>query len=197
MLKTISFFFIICLLPFSLSSNDNIKKSRLFIEELGQQVLKDIANSSISDLQREKNFTKLYNRAFDNTYISRFVLGRYWSKIDKKTQEEFTKSFQTYLVKVYAPKFKGWVGEFKTTNSKFSNNMYIVNMNLVSKNISSLSLDWRLYISKNNIFKILDVNIDGVSMLVTQRAEFASVIKNHPRGVLGLIEQMKKKIVSS
>ena len=43
-------------------------------------------------------------------------------------------------------------------------------------------------------FKILDVNIDGVSMLVTQRAEFMSVIKNNPNGVVGLIEAMKKKI---
>ena len=44
-------------------------------------------------------------------------------------------------------------------------------------------------------FKILDVNIDGVSMLVTQRAEFMSVIKNHPDGVVGLIKAMKKKIL--
>tara|TARA_B100000989_G_scaffold226424_1_gene173609 strand:- start:251 stop:841 length:591 start_codon:yes stop_codon:yes gene_type:complete len=196
MFKVINFFLVV-LIPFSLSSNENIRKSRLFIENLGEQVINEVANSNISDTQREKNFSKLYNKAFDNNYISKFVLGRYWSKIDIKTQQEFTRSFQAYLVKVYAPKFKGWKGEFKTTNSKFSNNMYVVNMNLVSENISSLSLDWRLYVSKNNIFKILDVNIDGVSMLVTQRAEFASVIKNHPKGVLGLIEQMKKKIVSS
>ena len=196
MFKVINFF-IVVFIPFSLSSNENIKKSRIFIENLGEQVINEVANSNISDIQREKNFSKLYSKAFDNNYISKFVLGRYWSKIDIKTQQEFTKFFQAYLVKVYAPKFKGWKGEFKTTNSKFSNNMYVVNMNLVSENISSLSLDWRLYVSKNNIFKILDVNIDGVSMLVTQRAEFASVIKNHPKGVLGLIEQMKKKIVSS
>ena len=47
---------------------------------------------------------------------------------------------------------------------------------------------------KNNKFIILDVNINGVSMLVTQRAEFASVIKNNPSGVRGLINEMLKKI---
>ena len=45
-----------------------------------------------------------------------------------------------------------------------------------------------------NEFKILDVNIDGVSMLVTQRAEFISVIKNSPDGVMGLIKKMKIKL---
>ena len=54
-------------------------------------------------------------------------------------------------------------------------------------------MQWKCYINKNNKFKILDVNIDGVSMLVTQRAEFSAVIKNNPRGVSGLIEAMEKK----
>ena len=44
---------------------------------------------------------------------------------------------------------------------------------------------WKIYLDKNKNFKILDVNIDGVSMLVTQRAEFMSVIKNNPKGVIG------------
>ena len=52
---------------------------------------------------------------------------------------------------------------------------------------------WKIYLDKNKNFKILDVNIDGVSMLVTQRAEFMSVIKNNPKGVIGLIEAMEKK----
>ena len=50
-----------------------------------------------------------------------------------------------------------------------------------------------MYLNKNQKFKILDVNIDGVSMLVTQRAEFSSVIKNNPKGVSGLIDAMEKK----
>ena len=50
-----------------------------------------------------------------------------------------------------------------------------------------------MYLNKNQKFKILDVNIDGVSMLVTQRAEFSSVIKNHPKGVDGLIDAMEEK----
>ena len=50
-----------------------------------------------------------------------------------------------------------------------------------------------MYLDKNKKFKILDVNLEGVSMLVTQRAEFSSVIKNNPKGVIGLIEAMKKK----
>ena len=184
--------------PFFSFANDNLLKSRLFIENLGEQVLKEVADEKISAKQREMNFRKLYLNSFDNEYISKFVLGRHWNKIDSQTKKSFIKSFNDYLIMVYAPKFKGWNGEFKTIGSQFENNMYIVAMSLVSKGkkVPSLNLDWRMYISKNGGFRILDVNIDGVSMLVTQRAEFSSVIKNHPKGVKGLIQQMVKKVNS-
>ena len=194
------YIFALLLVPFfanSANSNTNLSKSRLFIESLGQEVLTKIASKNITEKQRERNFRELYTRAFDNNYISQFVLGRHWKKINKKTQEEFVKSFNEYLIMIYAPKFKGWSGKFKTIGSQVENNMYVVAMQLVtnSNSSTSLSLDWRM-ILKNKEFKILDVNIDGVSMLVTQRAEFSSVIKNHPLGVKGLIKQMNDKVNS-
>ena len=194
------YIFALLLVPFfanSANSNTNLSKSRLFIESLGQEVLTKIASKNITEKQRERNFRELYTRAFDNNYISQFVLGRHWKKINKKTQEEFVKSFNEYLIMIYAPKFKGWSGRFKTIDSQVENNMYVVAMQLVtnSNSSTSLNLDWRM-ILKNKEFKILDVNIDGVSMLVTQRAEFSSVIKNHPLGVKGLIKQMNDKVNS-
>ena len=143
------------------------------------------------------NFRNLYLDSFDNYYISRFVLGQYWKRLDSNMRKQFVKSFNDYIVTTYAPKFKGWSGKFKTIGSQVENNMYVVAMQLVTNSNSptSLNLDWRM-ILKNNEFKILDVNIDGVSMLVTQRAEFSSVIKNHPLGVKGLIKQMNDKVNS-
>ena len=192
------YFFILLLFPVILLGNEDLNNSKVFIESLGQEVLTKIADKKINDNEREKNFRKLYGRAFDNAYISRFVLGRHWKKIDKKTRSEFVKSFNDYLIMIYAPKFKGWNGKFETIDSQIENKMYVVSMRLVTNSTppSSLMLDWRMIVTKEKQFKILDVNIDGVSMLVTQRAEFSSVIKNNPLGVRGLIEQMKKKINS-
>ena len=66
-------------------------------------------------------------------------------------------------------------------------------MDIVNKEGPTLKMMWKMYLNKNREFKILDVNIDGVSMLVTQRAEFLSVIKNNPEGVKGLISAMEEK----
>ncbi len=195
-----SILILLLLLPFVVFSQDPLVKSKLFIEDLGKRVIKEVANPKIDNKQRENNFRKLYLDAFDDQYISKFVLGRHWKKIDNKTKEDFVKSFNDYLVMVYAPKFKGWTGTFKAISSaELKENLFLVEMNLISKSggAPQIKLDWRMYINSKKKFKILDVNIDGVSMLITQRAEFSSVIKNDPKGVIGLLEKMKKKTNSS
>ena len=185
----ISLFFVV---PTVINS-DEISESKVFVENLGKQVVEEVSNSSISDATRHENFKRLYLSTFDNYYISRFVLGRYWKTLDKNLQTQFVKSFNKYIVATYAPKFKGWEGTFKATDSLLENNYYNVKMDIVNKDGPTLKMMWKMYLNNNGEFKILDVNIDGVSMLVTQRAEFLSVIKNNPNGVKGLITAMEKK----
>lgn len=197
MRKILNLFLItLSLLSFSsVSADSNAEESKVFVEKLGKEVIERVSDEKLSDSQRRSNFRYLYLNAFDNFYISRFVLGRYWKRIDKSVKEEFVKTFNDYIVSTYAPKFKGWEGEFKAVDALIEKNFYNVKMDVINKNGPVLKLIWKIYLDKNKNFKILDVNIDGVSMLVTQRAEFMSVIKNNPNGVVGLIEAMKKKIL--
>ena len=174
-------------------SDEKIEQSKFFVENLGKQVVEKVSNVNLSDNERYVNFKNLYLTSFDNYYISRFVLGRYWKRLDSNMRKQFIASFNDYIVTTYAPKFKGWGGTFKAVDSFIENNYYNVNMHVLNKDGPTLRLMWKIYLDKNKNFKILDVNIDGVSMLVTQRAEFMSVIKNNPKGVIGLIEAMDKK----
>ena len=180
-------------IPIHSFSDEKIEQSKFFVENLGKQVIEKVSNVNLSESERIVNFRNLYLDSFDNYYISRFVLGQYWKRLDSNMRKQFVKSFNDYIVTTYAPKFKGWEGTFKATDSLLENNYYNVKMNVLNKDGPTLKFMWKIYLDKNKNFKILDVNIDGVSMLVTQRAEFMSVIKNNPKGVIGLIEAMEKK----
>ena len=179
--------------PIQSFSDEKIEQSKFFVENLGKQVIEKVSNVNLSESERVVNFRNLYLDSFDNYYISRFVLGQYWKRLDSNMRKQFIESFNDYIVTTYAPKFKGWEGTFKATDSLLENNYYNVKMNVLNKDGPTLKFMWKIYLDKNKNFKILDVNIDGVSMLVTQRAEFMSVIKNNPKGVIGLIEAMEKK----
>ena len=180
-------------IPIHSFSDEKIEQSKYFVENLGKQVIEKVSNVNLSESERIVNFRNLYLDSFDNYYISRFVLGQYWKRLDSNMRKQFVKSFNDYIVTTYAPKFKGWEGTFEATDSLLENNYYNVKMNVLNKDGPTLKFMWKIYLDKNKNFKILDVNIDGVSMLVTQRAEFMSVIKNNPKGVIGLIEAMEKK----
>ena len=180
-------------IPIHSFSDEKIEQSKYFVENLGKQVVEKVSNINLSESERIVNFRNLYLDSFDNYYISRFVLGQYWKRLDSNMRKQFIESFNDYIVNTYAPKFKGWEGTFKATDSLLENNYYNVKMNVLNKDGPTLKFMWKIYLDKNKNFKILDVNIDGVSMLVTQRAEFMSVIKNNPKGVIGLIEAMEKK----
>ena len=55
-------------------SDENIGKSKIFVEKLGKQVVEKVSNTEITEQERYNNFKTLYLSSFDNYYISRFVL---------------------------------------------------------------------------------------------------------------------------
>jgi phospholipid transport system substrate-binding protein len=61
---------------------------------------------------------------------------------------------------------------------------------------SPLRIDWRL-VNDNHGYKINDVIVEGVSMAVTQRSEFASIIQRNGGQVHGLIAMMREKTASA
>jgi phospholipid transport system substrate-binding protein len=59
-----------------------------------------------------------------------------------------------------------------------------------------MKLDWRL-VAENGTYKISDVIVEGISMMVTQRSEFASVVQRNGGQVRGLIAMMRERTASA
>ena len=55
-----------------------------------------------------------------------------------------------------------------------------------------VKVEWRLT-DQHGTYKIRDVAVDGISMAVTQRSEFASVIQRNGGQVQGLIAMLRDK----
>ena len=54
--------------------------------------IEKVSNVNLSENERIVNFRNLYLASFDNYYISRFVLGQYWKRLDNSGEE--TKRYQ-------------------------------------------------------------------------------------------------------
>jgi phospholipid transport system substrate-binding protein len=61
---------------------------------------------------------------------------------------------------------------------------------------SPLNVEWRL-VPDNGAYKIDDVIVEGISMGVTQRSEFASVIQRNGGQLRSLIALMREKTAAA
>ncbi len=163
------------------------------IQALADQALADLTDQTLSDDVRRKKFVALMDRYFEMDVVSRFVLGRYWRSISQEEISEFATLLQNYLALNYANQFKELNGEqFVVGNETQNNKDTFVNSQFVRPDGPPVSIVWRMR-EFDNEFKIIDVSIEGLSMGITQRDEFTSVIQQNGDDVSALTKALKAK----
>jgi phospholipid transport system substrate-binding protein len=163
------------------------------ISNLGKRAL-EVLGKDATQAQRVARFRELLREEFDVPGIGRFVLGRYWNQASEEQRAEFVKLFEDYIAMAYATRLAEYTGEtFKVTGSRPEADGAIVSSQILRPaGAAPVKVDWRLT-GRDGNYKISDVSVDGISMAVTQRSEFASVIQHNGGQVQGLITMLRQK----
>ena len=164
-----------------------------FINRLGTEAIA-VLGPQVPPAQRVARFRQLFHNDFDVPGIGRFVLGRYWRLATPQEQREFLGLFQEYIVRAYSVRLGQYGGEpFRVTGARPNGPETVVSSEILRPNGSRIEVDWYL-IGGPGGYKITDVYVGGVSMKVTQRDEFASVIQRNGGQVGALIAQLRQKL---
>jgi phospholipid transport system substrate-binding protein len=166
--------------------------AKAFVQGIGDQVVKVLEQN----LPREKTGAQLnaiWLQAFDVDGIGRAVLGKNWKKATDEQRKAYMELFPKYVAKLYAIQFSDYSGEtFAVKGSKTtSDGSTIVNAEIDEPNGEPIKLDFIVQGGSNGL-KVTDVKVEGVSLLVTKRSEFDSVIAQ--KGIDGLIQAMRQKV---
>jgi phospholipid transport system substrate-binding protein len=158
----------------------------------------EVLNNKTDPSFREARFRELFHTDFDCPGIARFVLGRYWRTASAEEQQEFVKLFEDYVVFVYTTRLSNFGGEtLKVSGSRSDGDGVIVSTDVISPGAAPpMKIDWRLVTDKGT-YKISDIIVEGVSMMVTQRSEFASIVQRNGGQVRGLIAMMRERTASA
>jgi len=164
-----------------------------FMSEMWKRAV-EILGKKTPQIERLARFRELFQADFDGPGIARFVLGRYWRSASQEEQQEFLRLFEDYVVFVYGTRFSSLSGEtLRIRGSRSEETGVIVSTDIINPGGEApVKIDWRL-VTDSGAFKINDVVIEGISMMVTQRSEFASVIQRHGGQVSGLLSMMREK----
>jgi phospholipid transport system substrate-binding protein len=179
--------------PASASANDSAAKvvEKLHAELLGVMKQAD----SLGYKGRYQRLTPVVTSSYDLPFISKIVVGRYWSKFSPEQQEEFIQTFTKLSIATYANQFSGYSGErFKTISAKESTRgRLIIKTVLIKSNGEEVELDYMLH-EKERQWQIINVIAQGVSDLSLKRAQYTSYLKEN--GFDGLMQKINDKIKS-
>jgi phospholipid transport system substrate-binding protein len=165
-----------------------------FVRITGKQAFNSLAGK-ITNSERAKRFRDILTRSFDLPIIARFVLGRYWRVANKKQRSEYVRLFEDFIVQAYAHRFKELSGkEFhvKQTRKLTARDELVLTEIITGSGRPPIRVNWRVR-GPDSKYRIVDVMVEGISMSVTQRDEFAAVIRRSGGKIEGLLVALRKK----
>lgn len=182
--------------PWGASAEEFGPGAKKFIENLTENAISTLTGKELSKAERETRFRELMNRTFAVKGIAKFVLGRHWRKASDSDKKEYLKLFEDLLVATYADRFAKYSGEKLVVNDAAvqGTNDALVNSKMIRVDGSkSLKLGWRVR-KKGEKYRIVDIMVEGISMVMTQKSEFSSFVMKNGGSMAALLEEMRKRI---
>lgn len=176
-------------------------------EELVQGLAKDVwatlQNDAAAEEQRVDALVSLFEARTDAALLGRLALGRYWNRLSDDQQRDYLELFRQVVIRSmarrlnqYAKDATGPVEErFQILSSVPAGKRdTLVRSKVFPTSGPPLVVDWRVRQGDAEPL-IIDLIVEGASLLVAQRSEFAAVIER--QDVDGLLTELRARAKSS
>jgi len=131
---------------------------------------------------------------FDFQSMSKWVLGSNWKAATDDQRSAFVSQFRTLLVRTYAKALLEYSDEeirFFPVESDPKSNLVVVRTEVNQPGGgSAIPIQYRMHVSGGE-WKVVDVSVDGVSLVSTYRGSFASEIRKS--GLDALIAKLSER----
>jgi phospholipid transport system substrate-binding protein len=176
----------------------DVEAAREVIKDFGQEVLEVLGPDGQKDENQREKLTQLLQQAIDLDVTGRLILAKNWRRASEQQRTTYLDLFRPYALDNLASKIRASSAEiplqtFDVVGVKpVGKNDVMVSTDLHWPGYPPYRLDWRLRAQNDGSLQAIDVMVQGISMVVTQRAEFASVIER--RGFDGLLDRMRDQV---
>jgi phospholipid transport system substrate-binding protein len=174
---------------------DDAAAAKSYVDAVVKQATDIISSTQTGKLsadQAKTNFRVILNNSFDIPTIAKFTLGHYWRTATPAQQQEFIALLKANILDKYADHTLESAGsKYTLENARaLENGDYSVAMTGYSKDNEPVAFDWRLR-KFGGGFKVIDIAVEGVSMSVTHRSDFASTIERNGGKVDALLNALR------
>ena len=172
------FYFFIFIFIIFISKNLYSDETSEWLKREIDIILEAYKNQNLSNENRFLLIEKTINDNFAGTGIAKFVAGEAWKKSDKSTKKIYIDNFKRHLALNIASMMQGYSDQtYELTKSKYDkkNQITLIDMEIFS-DTGSVVVTWRVKESKDRFF-VIDLIVADISLVVTKRSEFNSMLK--------------------
>ena len=161
------------------------------IQRTAAQVIELI--KSKTGAARESGILQVLENDFDLNYMGRSALGVHWNQATAEQRARFLKAAANAEAHAYAERFGQYGGQTLTLGRVTSRGgSSFVESKLNQSDGEPISITWEVR-NEGQGPRIVDVKIEGVSMVMTRRSDFNSYIQNHGGKVESLIDELESR----
>ena len=142
----------------------------------------DLVATSMKEMsvkEQKKELEKLFQKYVDIPIIARAVLGKSWREANTDQRTLFVDAFKNYVSDKYGrqfSEFKGTKLEIVKSRDTLTKAGVLVSTVVVVPGNPSLKVVWQVSDGSGSL-KLIDLRVEGISMLSTERQEFRSKLK--------------------
>ena len=166
------------------------------VDGLAGQVIPILQNASLTSDQKRERIEQIAYQAMDFETLSKLVLARNWSQFSPAQQTEFIAQFKRHLSVTYGRNVDNYhnekvqiLGERADGNGDVTVHTKI----LRGGHSEDVVVDYRLR-QRDGQWKIIDVIVEGVSMVSNFRSQFQDIVANGgPNRLLTLLKEKNER----
>ncbi|MBO43615.1 MAG: hypothetical protein CMM28_07815 [Rhodospirillaceae bacterium] len=163
-----------------------------FLRKVGDETIILLKDSGRAQKDKEAELRRILDKSIDMETIGRFALGKTWRELNETQKNRYLALFRDYLLYSYSKRLLTYAGEtFSVVRSKPVRRDALVYTLIKQSSGQPLNTHWRIR-HKGDTYFVIDVIVEGISMAVTQRSEFRTVIRK--RGVEGFFNSLESII---
>lgn len=171
-----------------------------YITELSRTAIAQLSPTDISASERAQRARRILERNFAGRDLARFVLGRYWRVASQDQRERFMTLLREVALTRFLPTFQHMSMDQVTIERAIADpqakGVARVMTRVDVPDRSPVRLAWRVRPTDDGSFQIVDIMAEGVSMAITLRSEYSSVIEQNGGQVEALLTRLEERLQS-
>ena len=166
---------------------------RKFVDGVTSDIIAAVTSSSPVP-QKANLLQDIFNKNSNPAAIARFVAGRYFRGASPEDQTRFVSLFERYMSLFYADAMQEYSGEkLEIANIQDAGKKGFVVVSRVTNRQPPLTINWQVKPSSTGL-KVIDLQVEGISMLITWRNEFSSIINRNGGTLAAASKDLEQRI---